>query len=155
MDDASETIANFLQHWCIEAVSWRCSVKNVFLEISQNSQENTSARVSCNFIEKETLAQVFSCEFCKISKNSFYYRTPLVAASGYWLKQIQYNQKKTFEVMYTKLNWYLRCCCISRFVSENVSILKRFSIFLFIITSTNTSTKIWCWLFWKSTPFKN
>ena len=29
-----------------EAVVWRCSVKKVFLEISQNSQENTCARVS-------------------------------------------------------------------------------------------------------------
>ena len=29
-----------------EAVAQRCSVKNVFLEISQNSQENTCARVS-------------------------------------------------------------------------------------------------------------
>ena len=29
-----------------EAVVRRCSVKNVFLEISQNSQGNTSARVS-------------------------------------------------------------------------------------------------------------
>ena len=52
-----------------EAVVWRCSVKKVFLEISQNSQENTCARVSfliklqalaCSFIKKETLAQVFS-----------------------------------------------------------------------------------------------
>ena len=34
-----------------------------------------------NFIKKETLAQVFSCEFCEISKNTFFYRTPLVAAS--------------------------------------------------------------------------
>ena len=29
-----------------ETVIYRCSVKNVFLEISQNSQENTSAAVS-------------------------------------------------------------------------------------------------------------
>ena len=29
---------------------------------------------------KETLAQVFSSEFCEISKNSFFHRTPLVAA---------------------------------------------------------------------------
>ena len=36
----------------------------------------------CNFIKKETLAQVVSCEFCKISKNNFIYRTPLVAASA-------------------------------------------------------------------------
>ena len=35
---------------------------------------------ACNFIKKETLAQVFSCEFCEISKNTFFYRTPLVAA---------------------------------------------------------------------------
>ena len=27
---------------------------------------------ACNFIKKETLAQVFSCEFCKISKNTFF-----------------------------------------------------------------------------------
>ena len=38
-------------------------MKKVLLEISQNSQ-------------------VFSCEFCEISKNTFFYRTPVVAASG-------------------------------------------------------------------------
>ena len=27
---------------------------------------------ACNFIKKETLAQVFSCEFCQVSKNTFY-----------------------------------------------------------------------------------
>ena len=62
----------------------------MFLEISQNSQENTCAslffnkvagRQACNFVKKETLAQVFYCEFCEISKNDFFYRTPLVAAS--------------------------------------------------------------------------
>ena len=26
---------------------------------------------ACNFIKKETLAQVFSCEFCEISKNTY------------------------------------------------------------------------------------
>ena len=30
---------------------------------------------------KEALAQVFSCEFCEISMNTFSYRTPPVAAS--------------------------------------------------------------------------
>ena len=28
--------------------------------------------LNCNFIKKETLAKGFSCEFCKISKNSFF-----------------------------------------------------------------------------------
>ena len=35
-----------------------------------------------SLLRKKTLAQVFSCEFCEIDKNTFYYRTPLVAASG-------------------------------------------------------------------------
>ena len=34
-----------------------------------------------NFIKKETLAQLFSCEFCKIFKNILFYKTPLVATS--------------------------------------------------------------------------
>ena len=50
-----------------EAAVRRCSVKKA---------------QACNFIKKETLAQVFSCKFREISKNTFYYRTPLVAASG-------------------------------------------------------------------------
>ena len=32
-------------------------------------------------LKKETLVQVFACEFREISKNTFSYRTPLVAAS--------------------------------------------------------------------------
>ena len=32
-----------------------------------------------NFIKKEALAQVFSCEFSEISNNTFPYRTPPVA----------------------------------------------------------------------------
>ena len=27
---------------------------------------------ACNFIKKETLAQVFSCEFCEIPENTFF-----------------------------------------------------------------------------------
>ena len=57
-----------------EAVAQRCSAKKVILEISRNSQV-------CNFIKKEVLAQVFSCEFCAISKKTFLHRTPLVTAS--------------------------------------------------------------------------
>ena len=37
--------------------------------------------LSCNFIEKETPTQVFSCEFSETFKNTFFYRTPLLAAS--------------------------------------------------------------------------
>ena len=55
-----------------EAVVRRCSVKKVFLKISQNSQENTCARVSFLIIKKETLEQVFSCEFYEIFKNTYF-----------------------------------------------------------------------------------
>ena len=51
----------------------------MFLEISQNSRENTCVRDSfliklqaCNFIKKKSLAQVFSCEICEIFKNNFF-----------------------------------------------------------------------------------
>ena len=60
-----------------EAVVQWCSVKKLFLEISQNLQESTCARVSlliklqtlaCKFIKKETQHRCF--------KNTFFHRTP-------------------------------------------------------------------------------
>ena len=68
-----------------EAVLWRCSVEKVFLEISKNSQKNTCARLSF-LIKLQALAQVFFCEFCEISENTFFNRTPPVAASMDTLK---------------------------------------------------------------------
>ena len=44
-----------------EAVAWRCSVENVFLEIPQNSQENTCARVSF-LIKLQASARLMSQE---------------------------------------------------------------------------------------------
>ena len=58
-----------------EAVGRRCSAKMVFLEISQNSLENTWHQ-ACNFIKSEALAQVFS----KFLRTPFFHRTNLVAA---------------------------------------------------------------------------
>ena len=62
-------ILKFFSEYKTEAVSRRHSIRKVFLEISQNPQENTCAR-AYNFNKKETLAQVFSCEFWEISKNT-------------------------------------------------------------------------------------
>ena len=89
----------FIINW-LKAVAQRCIVKKMFLEFSQNSQENTYARVSfltklqaeaCNFIKKETMVQVFPYEFCVfISKNTFSDRTPPVDASGWlWMSQLR------------------------------------------------------------------
>ena len=64
-----------------EAVVQRCSVKKLLLKNSHNSQKNTCARISfliklqasaCTFIKKETLAQVFSCEFFENFKNTLW-----------------------------------------------------------------------------------
>ena len=51
----------------------------VNLYISRSSRPEVFR--ACNFIKKEALAQVFSCEFWEISKNTFPYRTPMVAVS--------------------------------------------------------------------------
>ena len=40
------------------------------------------------FLKKESLAQVFSCKFREISKNTFFYRVPPVAASVYYNENI-------------------------------------------------------------------
>ena len=40
-----------------------------------------------NFISKETTTQVFPCEYCKISKNDFFYRTPPLPPSKVLLNQ--------------------------------------------------------------------
>ena len=61
-----------------EAVAQRCSVKKVFLVISQNSQDHTY-------------------EFSEISKNTFFYRTPLVTAFGRTFKSLDTGTfKQTF-----------------------------------------------------------
>ena len=51
-----------------EAVVQKCSVKKVFKIHRKTPGPKPKA---CNFIKRETLAQVFSCEFCEISKNAF------------------------------------------------------------------------------------
>ena len=87
-----------------EAVARSCSVKKVFLKISQNSHENTYDRV---FFNKKRLALVFSCEFCENFKNTYFYRTPLVAVSG--ISMIQYSRN------WLRISTYItapgHCCC--------------------------------------------
>ena len=71
-----------------EAVVRRCSIKNVFLEISLNSQENTCPGASflqpqaCKLIKIESLTLMFFREFWEhFSKNTLFYRNPPLAAS--------------------------------------------------------------------------
>ena len=85
-----------------------CSVKKVLLKISQNSQENTCAKIS--FLIKfhgphpETLLKRDSdtgtfCEFCNIFKNIFSYSTAL---GNYFFNNT--NQRSSWD---TKVNQLL------------------------------------------------
>ena len=72
-----------LMYRCIHQM---CSIKKGLLKISQNSQEISCAKVSVfffcfNFIEKETLALMFSCGFCEIFKNTYFEEHLRMAAS--------------------------------------------------------------------------
>ena len=64
-----------------ETFTQKCFVKKLLLKISQNSKENACVWVSFliklqaetqYFIKEQTLAQVFSCEFREIFKNTFF-----------------------------------------------------------------------------------
>ena len=73
---------------------------------------------ACNFIKKETLVQVFSCEFCDISKNTYSYRTPLVAASQ-WCNQV-----------------YVKFVSIVNFILRQTFFLKLYATLLNLPTKT-------------------
>ena len=98
-----------------EPVVHRCSVKRVFLKISQNSQENRPE--TCNFIKKETVEQVFSCEFHEIFKNTFFHRTHLVAASRISFRDKIRGEKNVFCRFHVLLLFFFSCynmyACVS------------------------------------------
>ena len=74
-----------------EAVAPKCSVKEVFLEILQNSKENTCARVSF---------------LMKLQASAFSYRTRHVAASqGIYkgIRDMKGVQKITYQEIYLLL----------------------------------------------------
>ena len=72
----SPSMINYLRY---RSSHRRCSVKKLFLEISQSSQENTCTslffnKVAClgpETLLKKRLWHRLSCEFCEISKNTF------------------------------------------------------------------------------------
>ena len=74
-------------------------MKNLHLKSEVNLKSLSVEKISyvgqaCSFIRIETLAHVFSCEFGKISKNTFSYRTPQVIASVqyYFLRKNRHTQ---------------------------------------------------------------
>ena len=59
----------------------------------QNIRVFAKTTRACNSINKETLAQVFFCEFGEISKNTFLHRTSLV--TNFCLCVAKKKKKKT------------------------------------------------------------
>ena len=78
---------------------------NVVLTSPNNNRQKQPTEVffkercceACNFIKKETLAQVFYCEFCEIFKNTFFIEH-LWATASPWSDLIirKYSEKLFF-----------------------------------------------------------
>ena len=93
-----------------EAVARRCSVKKVFLEISQNSQENTCAIVSfliklqvsglrsVTLLKKRLWQKCFPVNFAK------FLRTPILTEHFRWLLLILAINRNIFS-LYSHINF--------------------------------------------------
>ena len=79
----SSPLANFLNVAYIFMQVMR-NAKQSFADVFQNrcSQKFHKKKISQENTYVETPTQMFSCEICKIFNNTFFYRTPPVAAFG-------------------------------------------------------------------------
>ena len=80
---------------------------------------------ACNFIKKETLAQVLYCEFCEISKNTSSYRTPPVAAFALLHKSKEDLRRPKYISSFLTLSeskrlTNLQSCCCKKFLLQCV-----------------------------------
>ena len=85
---------------CKKFDSCRSSCSEVFCkkDVLRNFAKFTGKHLSRDsFLKKQPLAKVFSCEFCEIPKNTFFYGTPPVAASGLY--------HRSFPVNFAKFLW--------------------------------------------------
>ena len=53
-------------------------------KVRRHEKDQKQSPQPATLLKKETLPQVFSCEFCEISKNAVSKRTPPVAATERW-----------------------------------------------------------------------
>ena len=75
---------------------------------------------ACNFIKKETLAQVFPGEFCEISKNTFFYRAPPMAVSGAFTRiftvivihsDVKHKNRSKYQLYYHFYSFFIFFFC--------------------------------------------
>ena len=102
--------------------------------------ENTCRRLqaeACNFIKKETLAQVLPCEFCEISKNTLSYRTPPVAASAPVInRNLERSSPSSFSLSFRYETFIIAC---KKTKARNVRKISRteFNVDFLKLVSTN------------------
>ena len=102
-------------------------------------QKNTCVRVSF-LIKLQALAQVFSCDICQISKNTFLPRTPMVAASVFFcfFPRPQIEGTCTYYISWSDLlcvEYFLMGILYSKICSIVLYNFLRFWIRLFSIKS--------------------
>ena len=104
------------QAWnCLDNLIYYTTVRQVLIESSQNLLE------ACNFINKENLAQVFSCEFYE------FLRTPFFTEHLLWLLPFRYIKINAFIRQHFQTNyWPLSCMMVVSKFSGKV-------IFMFIM----------------------
>ena len=122
----------------LQSYSNRRSRPEVFCkkDILRNFAKFTGKRLCQS--QKENLPQMFSCEFCEVSKNTFSYRTPLVACDTresfvyvsssvrFYVRvlyteastrRIQYLSKQTSEFIHS---WFVQMTSIMSYDAHNV-----------------------------------
>ena len=88
---------------------------------------------------RKTLAHVFSCECCEISKNTFFHRTPLVAASVYWNRMHSYWLFASLKWLsiYSTFLWLM----IVKFYRHYLIYKYNFACSLFLTTRKSTNDR--------------
>ena len=83
---------------------------------------------ACNFIKKETLAQVFSCEFCLIFKDTFFTKYPR-ATTSVFIKVISKKRKRNFKSLEEEIkNLKMKFVPTEEISRCNLKLLKMYQI---------------------------
>ena len=109
-----------------------CSVKKVFLEIPQNSQENTCDRVSLliKLHRPSTLLKKRLCYRCFPVNFAKFLRTPFFTEHLWWL--LLYNLKRYVNMEKEKKRWR-KNTKVRQLVKNVMSLIQNFSVSIFCI----------------------
>ena len=107
---------------------------------------------ACNFIKKETLALVFSCEFCQISRKKFFtehlWATASILREGRRLKHIEISiisklTKKKNKKRKMPLHFLFFTCCVHPFSFRASLFAKRPHVSLYSYFHYVQTCRIW------------